>query len=178
MNMLISNRRKKSFGAHQDGKKLTLDQIKTFYNKPDLDEVVQSLILKGYLKFEANRYNPTCGNMSFEIFKFLDPDSISITLTSSDAHKLGIVQNNVPRRLTPRECARLQGFPDSFKCHPNDNSAYRQFGNSVTVPVVEAVLKDFLKNNIVALGQCSICEIQDGALQEETQTGLLALRAD
>ena len=37
------------------------------------------------------------------------------------------------RRLTPRECARLQGFPDSFKIPVSDNQAYRQFGNSVTV---------------------------------------------
>ena len=44
-----------------------------------------------------------------------------------------------PRRLTPRECARLQGFPDSFVIPVSDTQAYRQFGNSVTVPVVRAV---------------------------------------
>jgi len=148
MNSLVANRRKKIFGIHQDGKKLTLEQIKTFYNKPNLQEITESLIRKGYLQVKDGRYNPVCGNMSFEIFKFLDPDSISITLTSSDAHKLGVVQNNIPRHITPRECARLQGFPDSFKCHPVDNYAYRQFGNTVTVPVVREVVKDFLRNNV------------------------------
>jgi DNA (cytosine-5)-methyltransferase 1 len=76
-------------------------------------------------------------------------------LTASDAHKLGVVQNNVPRHLTPRECARLQGFPDSFICHPIDKHAYRQFGNTVTIPVVEEVVKDFIKNNGQTLGLSS-----------------------
>lgn len=45
------------------------------------------------------------------------------------------------RRLTPRECARLQGFPESFKVPVSDAQAYRQFGNAVTVPVIEAILR-------------------------------------
>lgn len=44
-----------------------------------------------------------------------------------------------PRRLTPRECARLMGFQDSFKIPVSDTRAYKQFGNSVAVPVIEAV---------------------------------------
>lgn len=50
-----------------------------------------------------------------------------------------------PRRLTPRECARLQGFPDTFKIPVSDTQAYKQFGNSVAVPVVEAVAKQIVK---------------------------------
>ena len=46
-----------------------------------------------------------------------------------------------PRRLTPRECARLMGFPDDFEIPVSDTQAYRQFGNSVVVPVMEAVAK-------------------------------------
>lgn len=46
-----------------------------------------------------------------------------------------------PRRLTPRECARLQGFPDSFDIPVSDTQAYRQFGNSVCVPAVAAVAR-------------------------------------
>ena len=41
-----------------------------------------------------------------------------------------------PRRLTPRECARLMGYPDTFEIPVSDTQAYRQFGNSVVVPVV------------------------------------------
>jgi DNA (cytosine-5)-methyltransferase 1 len=44
-----------------------------------------------------------------------------------------------PRRLTPRECARLMGFNDSYKIVVSDTQAYRQFGNSVVVPVIKAV---------------------------------------
>jgi DNA (cytosine-5)-methyltransferase 1 len=44
-----------------------------------------------------------------------------------------------PRRLTPRECARLMGFPDSFRIPVSDTQAYKQFGNSVAVPVIAAV---------------------------------------
>ncbi len=51
-----------------------------------------------------------------------------------------------PRKLTPRECARLQGFPDSFKIPVSDNQAYRQFGNSVPVNVIEKVAKQMLKH--------------------------------
>ena len=44
-----------------------------------------------------------------------------------------------PRRLTPRECARLMGFPDTFKIPVSDTQAYKQFGNSVVVPAIQAV---------------------------------------
>jgi DNA (cytosine-5)-methyltransferase 1 len=44
-----------------------------------------------------------------------------------------------PRRLTPRECARLMGFPDTFKIPVSDTQAYKQFGNSVAVPIVAEV---------------------------------------
>ena len=45
------------------------------------------------------------------------------------------------RRLTPKECLRLQGFPDSFKFLCSDNQAYKQLGNAVSVPVVKAIGK-------------------------------------
>lgn len=44
-----------------------------------------------------------------------------------------------PRRLTPRECARLMGFPDTFVVPVSDTQAYRQFGNSVVVPMMSAL---------------------------------------
>ena len=46
-----------------------------------------------------------------------------------------------PRGLTPRECARLQGFPDSFKIPVSDTQAYKQFGNSVVVPLMSEIAK-------------------------------------
>lgn len=44
-----------------------------------------------------------------------------------------------PRKLTPRECARLQGFSDDFKIVVSDTQAYKQFGNAVAVPVIKAI---------------------------------------
>jgi DNA (cytosine-5)-methyltransferase 1 len=44
-----------------------------------------------------------------------------------------------PRRLTPRECARLMGFPETYKIPVSDTQAYRQFGNSVVVPVIKEI---------------------------------------
>ena len=148
MNLLIQNRRHPEFGREQDGKKLTLDQIRTFYHDEDIEQVANALIEKGYLKVQEGKYSPVCGNMSFEVFKYLDPQSISITLTSSDCNRLGVIQNNLARHITPRECARLQGFPDTFIVNPSDRFAYKQFGNSVSVPVIEALFNDFLDNNI------------------------------
>jgi DNA (cytosine-5)-methyltransferase 1 len=50
-----------------------------------------------------------------------------------------------PRKLTPREAARLQGFPDDFVLPASDTQTYKQFGNSVAVPVVNALAKEILK---------------------------------
>ena len=147
LNLLIGNRRKKTFGTHQDGKSLTIEQIKTFYKKNDLEPILNSLVNKGYLSANEDKYNPVAGNMSFEVFKFLDPESISITLTASDTNRLGIVQNGRARKMTPRECARLQGFPDTYKLLDNDNAVYKQMGNAVSVPVIEAVISDLIENN-------------------------------
>ena len=51
-----------------------------------------------------------------------------------------------PRKITPREAARLQGFPDTFKIPVSDSQAYQQFGNSVAVSVVEKVAEEMLKH--------------------------------
>jgi DNA (cytosine-5)-methyltransferase 1 len=50
------------------------------------------------------------------------------------------------RRLTPREWARLQGFPERFKLHPRDTHAYKQLGNSVAIPVVKAVVSKVVQS--------------------------------
>ncbi len=51
-----------------------------------------------------------------------------------------------PRRLTPRECARLMGFPETFKIVVSDTAAYKQFGNSVAVPVVGHVAAEVVRS--------------------------------
>lgn len=53
--------------------------------------------------------------------------------------------NKNPRKLTPRESARLQGFPENFLIPVSDNQSYKQFGNSVAVPVVRNIAHSILK---------------------------------
>lgn len=72
-------------------------------------------------------------------------DGVSRTLSAryyKDGSEVLIDQpGRNPRKLTPRECARLQGFPDTFKIPVSDTQAYKQFGNSVVVPLMENVAK-------------------------------------
>jgi DNA (cytosine-5)-methyltransferase 1 len=71
-----------------------------------------------------------------------------VTLVASNANKLGVYQNHYLNhrfpRITPREAARLQGFPDNFILHANDNKAYHQLGNSVSIHVVKAVAQEVI----------------------------------
>ena len=73
------------------------------------------------------------------------PDGITRTMSAryyKDGSEILIEQKGKnPRRLTPRECARLQGFPDTFKIPVSDTQAYKQFGNSVVVPLMTEVAK-------------------------------------
>lgn len=76
-------------------------------------------------------------------YSLFGPDGVARTL-SARYHKDGseiLIKNGRknPRRLTPRECARLMGYPESHKITVSDTQAYRQFGNSVVVPVVTAI---------------------------------------
>ena len=76
----------------------------------------------------------------------MSPDSVTRTLSAryyKDGSEILLSQGSRknPRRLTPRECARLMGFPDSYRIPVSDTRAYKQFGNSVVVPVMEAVAR-------------------------------------
>ena len=77
-------------------------------------------------------------------FGLVNPSSVTRTLSAryyKDGSEILFSQGTKknPRRLTPRECARLMGFPDSFRIPVSDTRAYKQFGNSVVVPVMQAV---------------------------------------
>lgn len=82
-------------------------------------------------------------------FGLTDLNGVSRTLSAryyKDGAEILIPQEGKnPRRLTPRECARLQGFPDTFKIPVSDNQGYKQFGNSVAVPLMQAVGKNVIK---------------------------------
>lgn len=93
--------------------------------------------LWNYLQDYAAKHKAAGNGFGYGI---ADPEGIARTLSAryyKDGSEILIEQpGKNPRRLTPRECARLQGFPDDFKIPVSDTQAYRQFGNSVVVPLM------------------------------------------
>lgn len=81
-------------------------------------------------------------------YNLVTQQDTSATLSArygKDGSEILVAQPHMnPRKLTPRECARLQGFPDNFVIPVSNSQAYKQFGNAVCVKVVEAILKQML----------------------------------
>lgn len=91
-------------------------------------------------------------------FGLVTGESVSRTLSAryyKDGSEILVSQGSRkrPRRLTPRECARLMGYPDTFKITVSDTQAYRQFGNSVIVPVMEEVAR-IMVPRVTAMKNC------------------------
>lgn len=95
-----------------------------------------------YLRNYAEKHRAAGNGFGYGI---ASPDGVARTLSAryyKDGSEILISQEGKnPRRLTPRECARLQGFPDSFEIPVSDTQAYRQFGNSVVVPLMSDVAR-------------------------------------
>jgi DNA (cytosine-5)-methyltransferase 1 len=94
-----------------------------------------------YLQDYAKKHRAAGNGFGFGLFSGKD---VARTLSAryfKDGSEILISQGTKrnPRRLTPRECARLMGFPSDFKIPVSDTQAYKQFGNSVVVPVVERI---------------------------------------
>ena len=107
------------------------------------DKYTLSDHLWGYLQAYAEKHRALGHGFGCSVFT---PDKIARTLSAryhKDGSEILIDQGRGrnPRRLTPRECARLMGFPDSFQIPVSDTQAYRQFGNSVVVPVITAIAR-------------------------------------
>lgn len=102
--------------------------------------------LWNYLQEYAKKHKAKGNGFGFGLTNL---EGISRTMSAryyKDGAEILIPQDGLnPRRLTPRECARLQGFPDSFIIPVSDNQAYKQFGNSVVTPLIQAVGKNILK---------------------------------
>ena len=85
------------------------------------------------------------GGMGRERNRIIDKrlkDFTPVTHIKGEVNRIGL------RRMTPREWARLQGFPDKFKIEVSDVSAYKQFGNSVAIPAVQATAKKIVEKII------------------------------
>jgi len=82
-------------------------------------------------------------------YSLFTPDSTRTSTISARYYKDGsevlIATRGNPRKITPREAARLQGFPETFKIPVSDTQAYKQFGNSVAINVISAIAREMTK---------------------------------
>jgi len=101
-----------------------------------------------YLQKHAELHRAKGNGFGYGLF---DRSGVARTLSSryyKDGSEILIKRGNGylnPRRLTPRECARLMGFPDSYHIPVSDSQAYKQFGNSVVVPVISELASKIIK---------------------------------
>lgn len=174
LNLLFKERRKKQWAKEfgidwMDGMPLTLEQINTFYSHGDLKNILEDLVRKGYLKKEYPKrlvkqtnllsetkmirqqdvtlplgYNIVTGKLSFEVNKILNPTEIAPTLVALDMKKIFIVDNDGLRTLTLSEGLKLFGYPVNFKFDVDIDEGYDLLGNTVAVPVIEAVAERLL----------------------------------
>ena len=121
-------------------------KVKDILEKNVPDKYTLTNHLWDYLQKYAEKHRAKGNGFGFGL---VDINSHTRTLSAryyKDGSEILIPQKGKnPRRLTPRECARLQGFPDSFIIPVSDTQAYKQFGNSVAVPVIEILAKALVK---------------------------------
>lgn len=162
LNALLCERRKKKWAKEigikwMDGMPLTVEQIRTFYDTENLEEMLEDLVKKGYLKYEHPKqlvdgqrkpdelkpkgYNIVAGKLSFEFSKILSPDEMVPTLVAMDVSKLGVVDGRGLRKLSIREGQRLCGYdPDTYDLSIiKESEAFDLLGNTVCVPVIAAI---------------------------------------
>ena len=175
LDTILTERRKKKWAAiigidWMDGMPLTLNQIQTFFDSPNLKEMLEDLTQKGYLKYEHPKklirgakengvvttrreydttkpkgYNIVAGKLSFEINKVMSPNDIAPTLVAMDMQKLYVGDNGGLRRLSLREGLRLCGYPDEIKFNVSEKDGFDLLGNTVVVPVIKAVAERLLE---------------------------------
>ncbi|HNP19201.1 MAG TPA: DNA (cytosine-5-)-methyltransferase [Fulvivirga sp.] len=118
---------------------------------------ISDKLWEGHKRRTKNNLARGTGFTAFEA-NLEKPSNTIVARYGKDGKECLIPQENKnPRKLTPRECARLQGYPESFKLPSSNAPAYRQFGNSVAVPVIQAIAQEiidtvrFNKNNEVSI---------------------------
>lgn len=107
---------------------------------------ISDKLYKGHL--ERKQKNENKGNgFGFCLFNENSPytSTISARYYKDGSEALIEQEGKNPRMLTPRECARLQGFPEEFIIPVSNAKAYKQFGNSVCIPVIEAVANEMVQ---------------------------------
>ena len=165
LNQMLKERRKKKWAMEygidwMDGMPLTISHIRTFFDCDNLEEMLEDLVKKGYLKKEHPKrkdgtgrvqdtslpigYNIVAGKMSFQISKILSPDETAPTLVAMDMEHLYVIDGKGLRKLSLREGLRLFGYPEDYKFDIERNLGYDLLGNTVVVPVIKEVSKRVL----------------------------------
>lgn len=137
----------------EDGTELDVDEGRFIDKK---GQVIAKYVLTdrlwAYLQAYAEKHRAKGNGFGCTV---VTPDNIARTLSAryyKDGSEILVSRgkNKNPRRLTPRECARLMGYPDSFQIPVSDTRAYKQFGNSVVVPLMKYVAR-LMKSSITNL---------------------------
>jgi DNA (cytosine-5)-methyltransferase 1 len=179
LNKLFKQRRRKEWAKiigidWMDGMPLTTEQIRTFFDKPNLQELLDDLVEKKYLVLEHPKkkvittvngssyseriydetkpkgYNIVTGKLSFPISHILDNKGQAPTIVAMDMNNLGVIDGKGIRRLTLREGLRLFGYPEDYSLDFYNQDAkgirlgYDLLGNTVCVPVIKAVANRLL----------------------------------
>ncbi|OMD26979.1 hypothetical protein BJP48_21450 [Paenibacillus odorifer] len=153
--------------------------IETILDKDVPEKYTLTDNLWRYLQDYANKHREAGNGFGFGLVDMNGPSRTLSARYYKDGSEILIPQEGKnPRRLTPRECARLQGFPDSYKIVVADSSAYKQFGNSVSVPVVERIAANMIDSLIenkhssgFFRGQFNFENIRDEAIARASQYG-------
>ena len=118
-------------------------KLATILEKQPADKYTLTDHLWNYLQNYAKKHAAAGNGFGFGLFTGADTARTLSARYYKDGSEILISQGRSknPRRLTPRECARLMGFPNDFEIPVSDTQGYRQFGNSVVVPVVEAIAR-------------------------------------
>lgn len=156
LNRLLKERRKKHWAEvigidWMDGMPLTVEQIRTFYDADQLEDMLQHLLELGYLVYEHPKkkvtitnedgrssservpdeskpkgYNIVTGKLSFEFSQILDPLTATPTMVAMDMERVGVVDGNGIRRLTLNEGLALFGYPKKYSLEIYDTESKRR----------------------------------------------------
>ena len=170
LNALLKERRKHQWADiykidWMDGMPLTLEMIRTFFDDPKLEEMLEDLVSKRYVVKEHPKrkvkhgkiyvreqdpnlplgYNIVAGKMSFEISKIMSPHEIAPTLVAMDMQHLYVADGDGLRTLSLKEGLGMFGYPSDFKFNIAKDLGYDLLGNTVVVPVIKAVSSRLLE---------------------------------
>lgn len=122
-------------------------KIKDILEKGDISKYVLTDHLWQYLQAYAEKHRLKGNGFQYGLVNLEHHSrTLSARYYKDGAEILIPINNSNPRRLSPRECARLMGYPDKFKIVVSQTQAYKQFGNSVVVPLIEDLAKSIAKH--------------------------------